>query len=198
MTIDTDKTAEIALAVLALTQHTDHAGGVRAWKGIDWDVLDTMHQKGWIDNPVGKAKSVSISKAGLSLALEAQNRYLNIEPSVEDIKQLEEGMWTYALRGDADWFDAHLHTEFVEVGRSGRRYSRGDFFPVSVKPFEATLPLPGYRVQKLANGCALTTYESNVRYDSHVETAFRTSTWVYEDSKWQLLYHQGTAHHNDA
>ncbi|MEE9334573.1 MAG: DUF6429 family protein [Granulosicoccaceae bacterium] len=193
-----DKTAEIALAILALTQHTDQAGGVRAWKGIDWELLDAMRQKGWIGNPVGKAKSVSISKSGLSVAIEAQAKYLDTEPNVADIKSLEEGMWTYALRADSDWFDAHLHGKFVEVGRSGRRYSRDEFFPISVGLFEAKLPLPRYQVQRLGNGCALATYDSVVRYQSHVETAFRASTWIYEEGNWQLLYHQGTAQQDDA
>ena len=198
MAIDIDKTSEIALAILALTQHTDQFGGVRAWKGVDWDVLDTMYQKGWIDNPVGKTKSVSITKIGLAIASEAHAKYLESEPNIEDIKSLEEGMWTYTLRADTEWFDAHLHANFVEVGRSGRRYSRDEFFPVSIAQFEATLPLPQYQVQKLAIGCALATYYSIAHYESHVEKAFRSSTWIYDDGKWQLLYHQGTAYQHDA
>ncbi len=198
MTIDSDKTAEIALAILALTQHTDQAGEVRAWKGIDWEVLDAMYEQGWILNPVGKTKFISITELGLSVAEEARAKYLSTEPDIEDIKPLEEGLWTYTLRGDADWLDAQLHANFTEVGRSGRKYSRDEFFPVRVNPFEATLPLPRYQIQKLANGCALTTYESIIRYDTYVEKAFRASMWVYEDAKWQLFYHQGTAHQDDA
>jgi uncharacterized protein (DUF4415 family) len=44
---DLDKVAERALAVLSLASFTDH-GQVRAWKGLDWVVLDLLHRRGWI------------------------------------------------------------------------------------------------------------------------------------------------------
>jgi hypothetical protein len=62
MDIDTDKIDETVLALLYLTLHD----GFRAWKGHDWDALDRLYQKGMIDNPVGKAKSVVLTDEGLS------------------------------------------------------------------------------------------------------------------------------------
>ena len=59
--IDTDKIDEAVLALLYLTLHD----GVRAWKGYDWDALDRLHRKGMICDPVGKAKSVVLTDAGL-------------------------------------------------------------------------------------------------------------------------------------
>jgi len=197
MNIDIEKAAEIGLAVMALTQHSDQAGCVRAWKGIDWDLLDVMHQRGWIGNPVGKAKSVQMTESGLSVAQTVQAQYLQAEPSLEDLLVLEEGMWTYSSRSDPAWFDAHIHTDFVEVGRSGTRYVREGFFPVQIDVFKATIPLPCYEVRRLSPGCALTTYTSEIHGNSGIERAHRASTWVYEDARWQLLYHQGTAYRND-
>jgi len=37
----------------------------RAWKSFDWDAMDRLHKKGFISNPVGKAKSVAFSESGL-------------------------------------------------------------------------------------------------------------------------------------
>jgi hypothetical protein len=59
--IDTDKVDEAALALLYLTLHDR----VRAWKGIDWDVLGRLCDKGLIEDPVGKQKSVVFTDAGL-------------------------------------------------------------------------------------------------------------------------------------
>jgi len=56
--LDRDKVAEVALAMLALTIHDER----RAWKGIDWDVMKLLHQKGWISAPRGKAKSVVLAE----------------------------------------------------------------------------------------------------------------------------------------
>lgn len=62
--LDADKLAEVALALLALKIHDQ----CRAWKSIDWDVMDLLHQKGWIANPRGKAKSVLLTDEGLENA----------------------------------------------------------------------------------------------------------------------------------
>lgn len=61
MDLDHDKIDDTVLALLQLTLHE----GCRAWKGHDWDVLDRLHQKGLIHDPVGKAKSVVLTDDGL-------------------------------------------------------------------------------------------------------------------------------------
>jgi Domain of unknown function (DUF6429) len=52
MPLNIDKIDDAALALLYLTLHD----GSRAWKGFDWDVLGRLHDKGMIDNPVGKVE----------------------------------------------------------------------------------------------------------------------------------------------
>lgn len=37
----------------------------RAWKSFDWDAMNRLHEKGFIENPVGKAKSVLFTEDGL-------------------------------------------------------------------------------------------------------------------------------------
>jgi hypothetical protein len=64
MPLSTDKIDDAALALLYLTLHD----GYRAWKGFDWNVLDRLHQKGMIDDPVGKVKSVVFTLEGLERA----------------------------------------------------------------------------------------------------------------------------------
>ncbi len=64
MALNTDKIDDAALALLYLTLHD----GWRAWKGMDWDVLGRLHDKGMIDNPVGKVKSVVFTEEGLQRA----------------------------------------------------------------------------------------------------------------------------------
>ena len=65
--LDREKLSEVALAILGLTAHGAH-GLVRAWKGLDWDLLDALFEKGWISDPKGKAKSVVFSDEGARLA----------------------------------------------------------------------------------------------------------------------------------
>jgi hypothetical protein len=62
--LDTKKLAEATLGLLALTLHD----GCRAWKGIDWDVMDLLYQRGWILDPRGKNPSVVLTESGLEIA----------------------------------------------------------------------------------------------------------------------------------
>jgi hypothetical protein len=61
MALDTDRIDEAVLALLYLGLH-DH---YRAWKGFDWDAMSRLHEKGMIENPVNKAKSVEFTADGL-------------------------------------------------------------------------------------------------------------------------------------
>ena len=61
--LDHDELAEAALAILALTAFSSRHES-RAWKGLDWDVLDLLYRRGWIEDPVGKARSVMLTEAG--------------------------------------------------------------------------------------------------------------------------------------
>jgi hypothetical protein len=72
--LDHEKLAETALAILSLTLFSD-MGATRAWKGMDWDLLAVLHQKGWIGDPVGKQKSVTLTDEGKDLATEFLEKY---------------------------------------------------------------------------------------------------------------------------
>ena len=67
--LDREKLSQAALAILGLTAFDDHEV-VRAWKGMDWDLLDALFEKGWIADPKGKAKSVVLTADGARLAQE--------------------------------------------------------------------------------------------------------------------------------
>ena len=61
MEIDRDKIDDTVLALLHLTLHD----GVRAWKSFDFDAMNRLYEKGFIENPVNKAKSVVLTEEGL-------------------------------------------------------------------------------------------------------------------------------------
>ncbi len=61
MELDSEKIDRAVLALLYLGLHDEN----RAWKTFDWDVMNRLHEKGYISNPVGKAKSVMFTEEGL-------------------------------------------------------------------------------------------------------------------------------------
>lgn len=64
--LDEDRIDDAVLGLLHLTLHDDF----RAWKQFDWDALSRLHDKGMIDDPVGKARSVVFTAEGLERSRE--------------------------------------------------------------------------------------------------------------------------------
>ena len=60
------KIDETVLALLQLTLHDE----IRAWKGIDFEVMDRLHEKGFILDPANKSKSVILTEQGLTKSKE--------------------------------------------------------------------------------------------------------------------------------
>jgi len=63
MEYDRDKVDEMVLALLYLTSFED-GPTLRAWKGMDWEALNRLHEKGFIGNPKSKTKSVILTEEG--------------------------------------------------------------------------------------------------------------------------------------
>lgn len=76
MTYNKDKVDEITLALLYLVMTQDREG-TRAWKGFDRETMDRLHEKGYIGNPKGKAKSVDVSEEGARLAEELFKKHFS-------------------------------------------------------------------------------------------------------------------------
>ena len=61
MDLDHRKIDDAVLGLLYLGLHD----GIRAWKGFDWDVMDRLHERGYISDPRSTAKSVMFTEEGL-------------------------------------------------------------------------------------------------------------------------------------
>jgi hypothetical protein len=80
MNYDEDKIDEFTLALLYLVAHEREEGlGARAWKGFDWETLNRLNDKGYISNPVGKAKSIVMTEEGFLKSKELFERYFTKE-----------------------------------------------------------------------------------------------------------------------
>ena len=76
MNYDEGKIDEYTLALLYLVAHQREEGsGARAWKGFDWNTMNRLHERGYISNPIGKAKSVAMSEEGFQKSKELFERH---------------------------------------------------------------------------------------------------------------------------
>jgi hypothetical protein len=66
MRYDQEKVDEMTLALMYLVLHGGK-WGTRAWKGLDWETLDRLYEKGLIGDPKSKAKSVPVTEEGIEL-----------------------------------------------------------------------------------------------------------------------------------
>lgn len=78
---DKDKIDDTVLALLALNIHDETEQGARSWKGHDWEALNRLHRKGWIGDPVTKAKSVILTPEGLAKSRELVKQLFTKETS---------------------------------------------------------------------------------------------------------------------
>ena len=79
MEYDKDKVDEVTLALLYLVMHDESENGARAWKGFDWDTINRLHEKGFIGNPVSKAKSVIVTQEGCRRAKDLFEKHFAIQ-----------------------------------------------------------------------------------------------------------------------
>jgi hypothetical protein len=78
MDYDTTKADEVALALPYMNLMEDKHG-FRAWKSISWEIMDRLHEKGYVGNPATKAKSVMVTEAGKKAAEEMFRKHLAVD-----------------------------------------------------------------------------------------------------------------------
>ncbi len=123
---------------------------------------------------------------------------MSITPPIEMlqlIRSLEVSLHQNAVRRDAAQFQALLHDDFLEIGRSGQSYNKTQMVKHltqesahnAVWSQDFKLSMPSYSV-------ALLTYHSaQIGADDQLTLhTVRSSLWQLADTGWQLCFHQGT------
>ncbi len=67
MEYDIDKVDEAVLALLCLTLGANGCSNC-AWKGFAWEVMNRLHEKGFIEDPHNKKQSVVLAPEGIAQA----------------------------------------------------------------------------------------------------------------------------------
>jgi len=75
MADELSKLEEFTLILLNESAFGDH-GALRSWKGYDWGLMNRLHQRGLISDPVRKAKSVFLTDEGRTKAEALALEYL--------------------------------------------------------------------------------------------------------------------------
>jgi hypothetical protein len=65
-------------AVLALLAAHSFNNG-QAWKGFDFEIMNRLHEQGFIDNPVNRNKSVWVTPEGLERGRKIAERLFTVD-----------------------------------------------------------------------------------------------------------------------
>lgn len=108
---------------------------------------------------------------------------------LESVRAAEESLLSSAVRCDPSRVRDFLHQDFVEIGRSGRRWSRDEIVAaLSSESERAATETDEWQFSELGPDLALITYLiRGIDGDSR-----HSSIWSSSGGKLQMLFHQGT------
>ena len=115
---------------------------------------------------------------------------------LETLRSLEIELHQPDVRADVERLGLLLHDDFVEIGRSGKRYKKSDIIQrLQSEKSADKIWSQDYAVEEIGDGLALLTYKS-AHINAHREmTRYtnRVSLWQFTAQGWQMRFHQGAA-----
>ncbi|HJR89801.1 MAG TPA: nuclear transport factor 2 family protein [Aeromicrobium sp.] len=113
---------------------------------------------------------------------------------MHEVVELERSLWEPQNRNNPDLVDRLLHPDYLEVGSSGRTWTRQEILE-PVGEFDAELA--DFGAVEVAPGVVLVTYTSHLEELPGIDEITkrpvrRTSVWLRNGERWRLRYHQAT------
>jgi len=107
--MDKEKAKRAVLGLMYLTTFKE-ASGSRTWKAHDWEILDELHEDGYIGNPKSKVRSVDLTDKG---AGESERIFEQDFCMEKDLAQLN------ARCADLEHENDKLKAQLIEARRLG-------------------------------------------------------------------------------
>lgn len=112
-----------------------------------------------------------------------------------ELRFLEESLLQPEIRRDRARVAELLAEDFLEYGSSGRVYDKSRVLNELTAEPPHRIHLTDFHAKPLAPDLCLVTYRT-VRPEGPPQPGsciLRSSIWVRRDSRWQIVFHQGTA-----
>jgi len=116
------------------------------------------------------------------------------------LRELEEALHSNEVRRNPKRLERLLHSEFEEIGRSGRRYDRAEMVRGLLEGGEMPQVVSSnYTAILLTEGAALLSYDSALvdHGGKPYRKSRRSSLWLKSPDGWRLRFHQGTPAHEE-
>ncbi|AHF06011.1 DUF4440 domain-containing protein [Desulfitobacterium metallireducens] len=112
------------------------------------------------------------------------------------ILQLENILLTSEIRRSPQKIAELLVSDFTEITASGveYHYKNGDVFQAQDDNSNFDWEIVDFMVRELSTDCILVMYKlvKHRELDESKKNSFRSSVWKHYESKWKIVFHQGT------
>ena len=109
------------------------------------------------------------------------------------LQALETELLQTAVRHQAARVDALLADDFVEIGASGRVWSKAAIIESLQEEPPIERLMTDFKAASVGPGVVLVTYRVERREPGEaLVVSLRSSLWVLEGDRWRMRFHQGT------
>ena len=108
--------------------------------------------------------------------------------------RLERQLIDPVFRKDSEQVSKLLAEKFFEFGSSGRVWTRAEILDLlSSEPIQLAPVVEDFAGHRIAPDVVQVTYRTvRSAQNGKSQAALRSSLWIFRDSRWQILFHQGT------
>ncbi|MFZ5979041.1 MAG: DUF4440 domain-containing protein [Candidatus Zixiibacteriota bacterium] len=112
----------------------------------------------------------------------------------EQLYNLELRLQRLEVRSSPEQLRGLLADEFVEIGGSGRVYDRDAIIAALFEETCIRITMTDFNAVVITADTVLVTYRAAISEGDRVKMhkSWRSSLWRNRDSRWQMVFHQGT------
>ena len=116
----------------------------------------------------------------------------NIKSIEKEIKELEELLLKPDIRKSAPDLSEILADDFIEVGSSGKVFTKKEIIKALQQEANLKLSLTGFKLKELSGDYFLATYKAIKEENGKKFYSLRSSIWMKKNEKYVMIFHQGT------
>ena len=106
---------------------------------------------------------------------------------------LERVLHRKSTRRSKEKLNELLHDDFEEIGASGRTYNKDQIIEELLNEMPFIINASDFELRIFSEDIAQLKYKTkSTARNNLMHTTLRSSIWKNEDSKWKMVFHQGT------
>lgn len=110
----------------------------------------------------------------------------------EQLVRLELSVLDPETRATPAVLEVLLAPEFLQIGATGRRFTRADLIAALARDVPGEHSASGFECVELAPGLMQLRYQSMTRSAMAHRRTLRSSLWRHDGAAWRMVFHQGT------